>query len=78
MARVNSLPYFKAKLHPSQHKGGGAIRVKSKSIKAENAPTTWGQGRCLCPHLQNVFHLKFLPITKKELLKKHLSLFMPD
>jgi hypothetical protein len=28
--------------------------------------------------LQNVFHLKFLPITKKELLKKHLSLFMPD
>jgi hypothetical protein len=40
MARVNSLPYFKAKLHPSQHKGGGAIRVKSKSIKAENAPTT--------------------------------------
>jgi hypothetical protein len=39
MACANSLTCLKAKLHPSQHKGGGAIGVESKSIKAENAPT---------------------------------------
>jgi hypothetical protein len=38
MACANSPTCLKVKLHPSQHKGGGAIRVESKSIKAENAP----------------------------------------
>jgi hypothetical protein len=39
MACANSQTCLKAKLHPSRHEGGGAVGVKSKSIKAKNTPT---------------------------------------